>query len=41
MLRKRKTFEEITRARDEGVGQTPERGSKLSVPLKKKLTNTT
>ena len=37
MLRKRKTFEEITRARDEGVGQTPERGSKLSVPLKKKI----
>ena len=36
MLRKRKTFEEIKRARDEGAEQTTERGSKLSVPLKKK-----
>ena len=35
MLRKRKTFEEVTRARDEDAGHTTERGSKLSVPLKK------
>ena len=35
MLRKRKTFEEVTRGRDEGAGHTTERGSKLSVPLKK------
>ena len=35
MLRKRKTFEEVTRGRDEGAGHTTERGFKLSVPLKK------
>ena len=35
MLRKRKTFEEVTGGRDEGAGHTTERESKLSVPLKK------
>ena len=28
------TFEQVIRTRDEGAGQTTERGSKLSVPLK-------
>ena len=34
------TFEQDTKTRDEGVGHTTERGSKLSVPLYGKYTNT-
>ena len=29
------TFEQDTKTRDKGVGHTTERGSKLSVPLRK------
>ena len=29
------TFEQVTKTRDEGAGHTTERGSKLSVPLRK------
>ena len=32
---KKNTFEQGTKTRDEGAGHTTERGSKLSVPLKK------
>ena len=33
--REKKTFEPDTKTRDEGAGHTTERGSKLSVPLRK------
>ena len=34
------TFEQDTKTRDEGVGHTTERGSKLSMPSYGKYTNT-
>ena len=33
--REKNTFEQDTKTKDEGVGHTTERGSKLSVPLRK------
>ena len=33
--RKKNTFEQDTKTRDEGAGHTTEQGSKLSVPLRK------
>ena len=33
--RGKNTFEQDTKTRDEGAGHTAERGSKLSVPLRK------
>ena len=33
--REKNTFEHDTKTKDEGVGHTTERGSKLSVPLRK------
>ena len=33
--RKKNTFEQDTKTKDEGAGHTTERGSKLSVPLRK------
>ena len=33
--RGKKTFEQDTKTKDEGAGHTTERGSKLSVPLRK------
>jgi len=34
-LGKKNTFEQDTKTKDEGAGHTTERGSKLSVPLRK------
>ena len=33
--REKNAFEQDTKTKDEGVGHTTERGSKLSVPLRK------
>ena len=33
--KKKKTFEQATKTKDEGAGHTTERGSTLSVPLRK------
>ena len=33
--REKKTFEQATKTKDEGAGHTTERGSTLSVPLRK------